>query len=447
MLLAVVGVASVTRTITDSGDNVETFIRNSNGNYWGATGSNIQTAIDDLGTGGTVYLPAGTFTITSRIEPTNNIYLKGSGIGNTVIESNSNLYVIWLAPRSNVTISDLTINMHSTGEHAIRIADDSEDIILENLQILNPGGNGIYVSSAKRLFVSNVHVHDISKYDRHGIGVRYVEDSVFSGCIITRKTNVGYGVDVSKVRNCTFNNFVIKDCQYGMKVTGTSIDNTYNCQFNNFYISNIEQTALRVDESHYCNFNNINIEDGGTNGINIYSNCSNLNLNNIYINNTSNVGLNVRGESINVNNVIVRNPGSYGLGINGNGITLSNSQIYASAVYNRLSNSEDITISNCIFKDGSDYGLLIRSSNNFIISNCQIIDNANPGLWIEGDQGICTNFLIEGCVIRGNSLGIYIDSEAHDHFIVTHNILTDNVGDNLSDNSLGMNKIVSDNIE
>ena len=75
-----------------------------------------------------------------------------------------------------------------------------------------------------------------------------------------------------------------------------------------------------------------------------------------------------------------------------------------------------------------------------------MLGNSQAGLWIEGDQGICTNFIVEGCIIRGNSRGIYIDSDAHDHFIVSHNILTDNTGNNLEDNSSGSDKIVKDNI-
>jgi hypothetical protein len=48
---------SVTRVISFAGDNKDTFIRNSKGNYWEPVGSNIQLAIDDLGTaGGTVWV-------------------------------------------------------------------------------------------------------------------------------------------------------------------------------------------------------------------------------------------------------------------------------------------------------------------------------------------------------------------------------------------------------
>lgn len=60
---------ALTRTITDTGDTVDTFIRNSRGNYWTATWANVQLAVDDLNNtangGGIVTLPAVNFSVTS----------------------------------------------------------------------------------------------------------------------------------------------------------------------------------------------------------------------------------------------------------------------------------------------------------------------------------------------------------------------------------------------
>ena len=58
--LLALSVPAPTRTISDTGDDVTTFIRNSNGNYWTATAANLQTAIDDLSNGGTIWLPGNT---------------------------------------------------------------------------------------------------------------------------------------------------------------------------------------------------------------------------------------------------------------------------------------------------------------------------------------------------------------------------------------------------
>ena len=47
-----VNVMSVTRTITDTSDTIDTYIRNSNGNYWEVTEANLDLALDDVGTNG-----------------------------------------------------------------------------------------------------------------------------------------------------------------------------------------------------------------------------------------------------------------------------------------------------------------------------------------------------------------------------------------------------------
>lgn len=76
IILAVAGVASVTRMISDSSDNSYTFIRNSNGNYWEPIGSNVQLAIDDLDNdnGGTVWV-GSSVTLDSPIYMKNYVQL------------------------------------------------------------------------------------------------------------------------------------------------------------------------------------------------------------------------------------------------------------------------------------------------------------------------------------------------------------------------------------
>lgn len=78
--ISIFSVASVTRTITDSQDNIITFIRNSNGKYWETTVGNIQLAIDDLAGDGIVWIPAGTYSITKPLY-VNHSYVTLQGVG------------------------------------------------------------------------------------------------------------------------------------------------------------------------------------------------------------------------------------------------------------------------------------------------------------------------------------------------------------------------------
>jgi hypothetical protein len=56
--MSVASVVSVTRTISNTHDDFDTFIHNTKGNYWEATGENLQNAVWDLNdtSGGTVYV-------------------------------------------------------------------------------------------------------------------------------------------------------------------------------------------------------------------------------------------------------------------------------------------------------------------------------------------------------------------------------------------------------
>ncbi|MCD4740575.1 hypothetical protein K8R43_05320 [archaeon] len=72
VLVSIYLVGSVTRTISDSQDNKETLIRNSNGKYWEPTGENIQAAIDDLENGGTVWVGSDV-TLSQAIVPKSDV--------------------------------------------------------------------------------------------------------------------------------------------------------------------------------------------------------------------------------------------------------------------------------------------------------------------------------------------------------------------------------------
>lgn len=76
ILASVYLVGSVTRTISDTQDNKDTLIRNSEGHYWEVNETNLQAAIDDLDDepGGTVWV-GGNLTLSSPLEPKSYIML------------------------------------------------------------------------------------------------------------------------------------------------------------------------------------------------------------------------------------------------------------------------------------------------------------------------------------------------------------------------------------
>ena len=123
-MLIIIGIGSVwgvTRTITSSSDTVDTFIRNSNGNYWSATGSNIQLAIWDLNTtdGGTVFLPGNT-----TISVSNTIILEGYVTLN-----------IYPFSQEIARMKDLALSLDDIGADAFIVSDIGLLMELEKLKL------------------------------------------------------------------------------------------------------------------------------------------------------------------------------------------------------------------------------------------------------------------------------------------------------------------------
>ena len=83
LLFSVVGAYALTRTISDSSDNIDTFIRNSNGKYWSATFDNLELAVTDLDENGTLYIPPGAYDVDDTLV-LKNISLIGSSIHSTI---------------------------------------------------------------------------------------------------------------------------------------------------------------------------------------------------------------------------------------------------------------------------------------------------------------------------------------------------------------------------
>jgi len=82
LLLIVASATSSSQLAPDAHDDLLTYIKNSNGNYWMSTGENIQVALNDLdNTSGTVWLPGSTtLTVNSTIILWNNVILDMGGI-------------------------------------------------------------------------------------------------------------------------------------------------------------------------------------------------------------------------------------------------------------------------------------------------------------------------------------------------------------------------------
>lgn len=443
-------VGSVTRLISNNSDNKATLICNSNGNCWEPTGENVQAAIDDLDSG-TVWLPQGTFEIGSqRIELKSNISLLGSGIGSTILKKDGSGTMILLAEASkNFRIADMTLDGNRRGGgtgHVMRTG-FSEDFILENLRIINPGGAGIYISNCENGIYSKITVTDTDHLNHQGFGITGSDSLIFNDCILEDcKQNMC--LDMTQTKNTQINNMIIKDSQYGIKFTGRTEEDdlTENISVNNLKIIGGE-ACLQIKAVKNSNFNNLNLVDC-EGGITVLEVCENINLNNINLNSTGS-GLSLLGKNINVRNVNVLEPSSFSLRITGaENVQVSNFNSKGSNGWNSISGSTGVSVKESIFSEGTatDHVFILRNSQGIKFSNSQILNNLGNALYFDDDGGANTNFIVSDNIIKNNNRGIYLDNGVHDNFIISNNIIQNNTVGDISDNSASTNKIVGDNL-
>ena len=231
--LSVVSVTSVTRTISDSNDNFYTFIRNSNGNYWEVSSSNIQKAIDDLNNNsGTVYLPGNTtITTMGTITVWNNVKLELQG---STIKPSISFDVFRLRENSQIMngridCSDITMQ----DEHAcIKLNGDDQ---------IEYGSTGVF----------NMHLIGGGHYtNTQGTAIYLYCD--------------GGGTQIDNLMWCTFDNIQTNYFTYGIRFNVSGATNDYNSFanghiFNNFMMNGDEQFISLKNTANGGNDTNGNI--------------------------------------------------------------------------------------------------------------------------------------------------------------------------------------------
>ncbi|MCD4739609.1 right-handed parallel beta-helix repeat-containing protein [archaeon] len=468
-------VGSVTRTISDSQDNKETLIRNSNGNYWEPIGANIQVAIDDVAMsgGGKVWLPPGTFNVNAldedgsnehAIELKDNVALIGSGRDITIIETTEgNIFPVW-AYADNVMLKGFTVNMHNHGEtesgNGVYVRGNNMHV--EDISSINANFNAIYISECTNSFFNNLYGHKIDDIDAtggHGIAVSEADYCVFSNLVaLTDEVGTGSGAGGMDFwcRNSVLSNLLVLGGEKGIKIAGGASNNT----FNNVNVILKENSleggdyGYKIQNCYNSTFSNIKLT-GGREGILVDTQARNLVFNNVQVVRSQENGLTLLGKNIKVSNAQVISPGAKGFDIGGENIVVTNSLFFDVATSgvpyaNEIRNSKNIVFSdNKITKTSeSAYGsLFIDDSEDVIIKGNQIEDGNTYGIYVSHAAGTCKDFIISDNIIRNNGQrGIFITDAAHDNYIITNNIVGGHSISEITDLGDGTNKIVEDNL-
>ena len=243
-------------------------ITNSNGKAWTVTNTNLQSALDDLTSGGTVKLPPGDISITTMVTISNdNIILQGDRNTRLDASGSSLSCILYITNTNNVRVSDIifdnvywddegasagsgivvansencTINnnkFNHTGYYAIQLNTETKDCTIFNNRLtniiawgINVAGSGHTVSHNK---IWNSQADAISAGESIAVYTTYAENILISYNIIDNPgvTGTRAGIHIESlgwIRRITIdNNIVCNQTEYGIRVgcTGSSGNHT-----------------------------------------------------------------------------------------------------------------------------------------------------------------------------------------------------------------------------
>ncbi|MCD4740772.1 hypothetical protein K8R43_06360 [archaeon] len=216
LVLLVYLIGSVTRSISSIHDNKLTFIRNSKGNYWEANSTNIQLAIDDLDSGGTVWLPgARIFEITQTIIVNEGIMLDMGGASFKLPEE-TNIRVVELKNKAGIRNGDIDVAGHRTWH-------DSYTAFLEPNSCIFLNANS-YIESAT---IENMYLDSI--------GLGYNEPDYYDDYHSGR----GYGI-----------HFYAGDQDTPQRISGVTVRDVYFRSFKHAIFLQNERGNSGSEEAH-----------------------------------------------------------------------------------------------------------------------------------------------------------------------------------------------------
>lgn len=239
---------TVDRWINDSSDNIDSFVRNSNGKYWEATGANIHLALANLGdSGGTVWL-AGNATY----DPSSMITV-GEGVTldmqRSVIKPTSSYNIVYLKEGAEIKNGEIdTTGITMNNNHACVLIDGNETFTYVRTAINNMFFDGKYNESQGTAI--KFYCHPDSNLDY--IMWVSVSDVVIQYYNKAIEFDVIQGSDSDFCNGNVFNNILIDESAYGIHATN---DHSNGNMFTNIQFESGWKTkeVIKSNQSH-CTF-------------------------------------------------------------------------------------------------------------------------------------------------------------------------------------------------
>lgn len=470
MLLTAVSVASVTRTISDSRDDFYTFIRNSKGNYWEATETNIQAAIDDLTSGGAVWLPDCNISISTTIEMDNDISLIGVGKNSTLhLASNSNRDLIQINGKSNILIENVHLSINGNAQttydvKGIDITGSSRNIVIRGCYLQDGSASLIDIQEGVEYVTVEDCFFDGRKHQGYGGAIwisgsncivknNMIQDTYACGIVMEAAT----GFPPTKW-NIVDGNEITGEVSHGIHMEGAT--KSCNTTIINNHIHDLNSTAFVASEDHWsvgiitqnnsiCSNNRIeNVQQYGiqTTGDTTISGNVIKNIDGAAAIRSWN------GRTVIDGNVII-NAGIYGIK---NGYIVSNN-IIINPIDTGIADAETINsnyIKDCAVGIGGSLSNAIISSNTIIAYSYTAID-----LGSDEDVIITSNNMQDGitairlssakrCIVSGNRVSGSTYS-VREQINADYNVIDSNIfiGNSNSMTIIGTNTVIDNNID
>ena len=416
-----IAVSSTERISSDTVENIVVFIYNSKGNFWPATGPNLQLAIDDLTTGGTIYGNEFNITINSPIVWDEGINFEGAGKASILyLADGVNDDVIQINGKSNILISGICIRANGDAQtdnsvSCIDITGTSNNITIRD-SYLYEGSKSLIdcQEGSSNILIEGNHL-DGKKDCGYGGGIwlsgsdcivrnNFIKDTWGSGVVM----EAGTGLTPSR-RHIIDGNVITGNIAHGIHMEAVKSDNVI---ITKNHVYDLNSTAYVATEGHWSKgimaMNNSivsknrieNVQHCGIEGFYDVIISDNI-IKNIESGNGTyckNVGRKL------ISGNIYQNISS-DMSDNGYGILLDSSVDISIISGNELYNIENfgiqgtqkLTIADNHLEKVTGYGIYAPtgSGGDAIISNNYIYEISSDGIHSNGDAVIMGNFMDE----------------------------------------------------
>lgn len=327
--------------------------------YFQATGDGVtddtsaiqagMNSLDNAG-GGILYVPPGTYNVTTLNSIPNNIRIIGAGV-KSVFTGSTSADTFFFHNVSSTQLANIKIANSQTNQ-GVRLS-TCQDIALDNIWITNASGYGMTIRNSETVNVRNLVID--GKCSQYGIGI-----------MASNLAALGAGT----CRDINFENVCIKNLKGygGVSIngrTGTNSTNVLeNVNFRNLAISSVECMAFTASEgASNINLSNFRIANIGT-GIN----------SNVY---------GVYHESVNgftIRDGVISNSSSHGIGL------------HRTSIAGDPFGCRRGVIDNVKIEDTKNHGIFLKAVSgtpvrDVTIQNCNL-HNVQDGIWIRSAKGI-----------------------------------------------------------